>query len=185
MQARARAEAFAVPNELGQLLQSAGGAGLNASTSHDATRFYVSLPVNALELWFALESERMQARQLSSQSWVGVRLQWGHSRAVTCTMARPVVRSQLIDLSGSAKARGQMGQALRRRPCSGSCTARRRSWQRSGARVSTTAPWAPSWRALPRCCCNACCAAPLRMHPPAALMLRHRWPLPTNTPARS
>lgn len=59
---KARADALAVPNELGALLQSAGGIGLNASTSHDATRFYVSLPTNALELWFALESERMQAR---------------------------------------------------------------------------------------------------------------------------
>ena len=33
-----QADALAVPNELGALLQSAGGTGLNASTSHDATR---------------------------------------------------------------------------------------------------------------------------------------------------
>ena len=42
------------------MLQNAGAIGLNASTSHDNTRFFVSLPTNALELWFALESERFQ-----------------------------------------------------------------------------------------------------------------------------
>ncbi len=38
-----------------------GAVGLNASTSHDATRFYVSLPANKLELWLALEAERFRA----------------------------------------------------------------------------------------------------------------------------
>jgi predicted Zn-dependent peptidase len=31
-------------------LQRAGGVGLNASTSHDATKYYVSLPQNKLEV---------------------------------------------------------------------------------------------------------------------------------------
>ena len=34
--------------------------GLNASTSHDATKFFMSLPANKLEMWFALEAERFQ-----------------------------------------------------------------------------------------------------------------------------
>ena len=51
-----------MPNEYGALLQNAGGSGLNATTSHDSTRFFVSLPTNALELWFALESQRFQVR---------------------------------------------------------------------------------------------------------------------------
>ena len=53
-----------MPNEYGAMLQNAGAIGLNASTSHDNTRFFVSLPTNALELWFALESERFQVRLL-------------------------------------------------------------------------------------------------------------------------
>lgn len=42
-------------------LNAEGGVGLNAATSQDATKFYVSLPANKAELWFALESERFQA----------------------------------------------------------------------------------------------------------------------------
>ena len=57
---QSQAEGFAVPNEYGAMLQNAGAIGLNASTSHDNTRFFVSLPTNTLELWFALESERFQ-----------------------------------------------------------------------------------------------------------------------------
>lgn len=47
-------------NGYGALLSRAGAVGLNASTSHDATKFYISLPANKLELWFALEAERFQ-----------------------------------------------------------------------------------------------------------------------------
>lgn len=49
-----------MPNEYGALLQRQGGVGLNATTSHDATKYFVSLPANKLEYWFALESERFQ-----------------------------------------------------------------------------------------------------------------------------
>lgn len=55
-----QASELSVPNEFGALLQRAGGVHLNASTSPDATRYFVSLPANALELWFALEAERFQ-----------------------------------------------------------------------------------------------------------------------------
>ena len=37
-----------------------GGIGFNASTSEDLTTFTVSLPANKLELWAAIESDRMQ-----------------------------------------------------------------------------------------------------------------------------
>ena len=55
-----QAEAYAVPNEYDRILSSAGARGLNATTSHEATRYFVELPANRLELWFALESDRMR-----------------------------------------------------------------------------------------------------------------------------
>ncbi|MYB98838.1 MAG: insulinase family protein, partial [Gemmatimonadetes bacterium] len=55
-----RAEAFAIPNEYAGILAAAGGRGLNATTSFEATRYFVELPANRLELWFALESDRMR-----------------------------------------------------------------------------------------------------------------------------
>jgi len=45
-------------NELGQIVEQAGGVGLNATTSTDATRYFYSFPSNKLELWMSLESER-------------------------------------------------------------------------------------------------------------------------------
>lgn len=55
-----RASTLVVPNEIATILQREGGVGLNAMTSQDSTRYYVSLPSNKLELWFALESARFQ-----------------------------------------------------------------------------------------------------------------------------
>jgi len=55
------AGAAALPNAWGSAIQAAGGRGLNAATSHDSTRYFVSLPSNALELWFALEAARFRA----------------------------------------------------------------------------------------------------------------------------
>lgn len=55
-----RVEAFAIPNEYARILSAAGGRGLNATTSYEATRYFIELPVNRLELWFALESDRMR-----------------------------------------------------------------------------------------------------------------------------
>ncbi|MEM1094526.1 MAG: pitrilysin family protein [Bacteroidota bacterium] len=49
---------FVEPNEFDQIVTRAGGTGLNASTSVDATRYFYSLPANKLELWFSLESDR-------------------------------------------------------------------------------------------------------------------------------
>jgi predicted Zn-dependent peptidase len=45
-------------NELGQIVEQAGGVGLNANTSFEATRYFYSFPSNKLELWMSLESER-------------------------------------------------------------------------------------------------------------------------------
>ncbi len=56
----AEARAFAIPNEYDRILSAAGGRGLNATTSYEATRYFVELPANRLELWFALESDRMR-----------------------------------------------------------------------------------------------------------------------------
>ena len=46
---------------------------LNAQTSHDATKYFVSLPANKLELWFAMEAARFRSpvwRQLHSEKEV-------------------------------------------------------------------------------------------------------------------
>lgn len=45
-------------NEFSKIISQAGGVGLNATTSADATRYFYSLPANKLELWMSLESER-------------------------------------------------------------------------------------------------------------------------------
>ncbi len=45
-------------NELGRIVEQAGGVGLNATTSTEATKYFYSFPSNKLELWMSLESER-------------------------------------------------------------------------------------------------------------------------------
>lgn len=57
-QAQADAGEFSASDELTQVIEREGGSGLNATTSNDATRYFVSLPSNKAELWFSLESER-------------------------------------------------------------------------------------------------------------------------------
>ncbi|BFM40089.1 pitrilysin family protein [Synechocystis sp. LKSZ1] len=57
-QVQAEAEKYVKPNEFSQIIQMAGGVGLNAATSADATMYFYSLPANKLELWMSLESER-------------------------------------------------------------------------------------------------------------------------------
>lgn len=53
-----QAQPFVKQNEFGRLVEQAGGVGLNATTSADATRYFYSFPANKLELWMSLESER-------------------------------------------------------------------------------------------------------------------------------
>src|ERR1051325_3070146 len=52
------ADQYVVPNEFGEIVESQGGVGLNASTDRDETTYYYSFPQNRLELWAYLESER-------------------------------------------------------------------------------------------------------------------------------
>ncbi len=52
------ANKFVVPNQFPQIIESNGGEGMNASTSHDQTEYFYSFPENRLELWAYLESER-------------------------------------------------------------------------------------------------------------------------------
>ncbi|MGB3613970.1 MAG: pitrilysin family protein [Elainellaceae cyanobacterium] len=55
---QAEASGYVRQNELPRIVEQAGGVGLNATTSADATRYFYSLPSNKLELWMSLESER-------------------------------------------------------------------------------------------------------------------------------
>ena len=57
-QLQAEASQYVKQNELGQIVEQAGGVGINATTSTDATRYFYSFPSNKLELWMSLESER-------------------------------------------------------------------------------------------------------------------------------
>ncbi len=57
-QVEAQAAQLVQQNELGRIVEQAGGVGLNANTSTDATRYFYSFPANKLEMWMSLESER-------------------------------------------------------------------------------------------------------------------------------
>ncbi len=54
----AEADKYVVPNQFGKIIEQNGGQDLNASTDYDETAYHYSLPVNRLELWAYLESER-------------------------------------------------------------------------------------------------------------------------------
>lgn len=54
----AQAASLVNQNEFGQIVQEAGGVGLNAQTNADATIYFYSFPANKLELWMSLESDR-------------------------------------------------------------------------------------------------------------------------------
>ena len=56
--AKKAARELARSNAMDEAIDRAGGTGLNATTSRDATRYFYSLPSNKLELFFALESSR-------------------------------------------------------------------------------------------------------------------------------
>ena len=54
----AEADKYVVPNQFGKIVEQNGGQDLNAFTDYDETAYHYSLPVNRLELWAYLESER-------------------------------------------------------------------------------------------------------------------------------
>jgi predicted Zn-dependent peptidase len=55
-----QARRYVVKDEFSRLYAENGGVGYNAFTSKDLTTYLVSLPANKLELWAAIESDRMQ-----------------------------------------------------------------------------------------------------------------------------
>ncbi|MFZ3265282.1 MAG: pitrilysin family protein [Terriglobales bacterium] len=59
-EAVAAADKYSAPynNEFGKIVESEGGEGLNAFTNYDETGYHYSFPINRLELWAYLESER-------------------------------------------------------------------------------------------------------------------------------
>jgi predicted Zn-dependent peptidase len=54
----AAADRYVIPNQFGKIVEQGGGQDLNAFTDYDETAYQYSLPVNRLELWAYLESER-------------------------------------------------------------------------------------------------------------------------------
>ncbi|ABL00809.1 M16 family metallopeptidase [Pelobacter propionicus] len=56
----AEAGTYAIKDEFFELYSKNGGVGYNAFTSRDGTTYLISLPSNKLELWAAIESDRMQ-----------------------------------------------------------------------------------------------------------------------------
>jgi len=52
------ADQYVVSNEFGKIVEQNGGEDMNAFTNYDETGYHYSLPVNRLELWAYLESER-------------------------------------------------------------------------------------------------------------------------------
>jgi len=56
----AEASKFVIKDEFFELYSKNGGVGYNAFTSRDGTTYLISLPSNKLELWAAIESDRMK-----------------------------------------------------------------------------------------------------------------------------
>lgn len=48
-----------VKDEFDRVYTTAGGAGMNASTSNDWTIYFINVPANKIELWFWMESDRL------------------------------------------------------------------------------------------------------------------------------
>jgi predicted Zn-dependent peptidase len=57
-QRQEEAQSFVVPGAFDEIVDRAGGVGMNAFTSADVTGYFYSLPANKLELFCLLESER-------------------------------------------------------------------------------------------------------------------------------
>ncbi|MDX1501461.1 MAG: pitrilysin family protein [Thermoanaerobaculia bacterium] len=57
-EAREKAKELVAKDEFSEIIDRAGGVGLNATTSADRTAYFYSLPANKVELWAHLESER-------------------------------------------------------------------------------------------------------------------------------
>jgi predicted Zn-dependent peptidase len=55
----AAADKFVIKNQFGEIVESHGGVGMNAFTTYDETGYLYSMPSNMIELWAAIESDRM------------------------------------------------------------------------------------------------------------------------------
>ncbi len=58
-QAIKEADKYVVQNQFGEIVESHGGVGVNAFTNYDETGYMYSMPSNMIELWAALESDRL------------------------------------------------------------------------------------------------------------------------------
>ncbi|WP_298270308.1 pitrilysin family protein [Geobacter sp.] len=56
----AEGEKFVVKEEFAEIYAKNGGTGYNAMTGKDGTTYLINMPSNKLELWAAIESDRMQ-----------------------------------------------------------------------------------------------------------------------------
>lgn len=56
----AKAGTYVVKEEFAQIYAKNGGVGYNAFTSKDGTTYLINVPANKLELWAAIESDRMK-----------------------------------------------------------------------------------------------------------------------------
>ncbi|HTV64018.1 MAG TPA: pitrilysin family protein, partial [Bryocella sp.] len=59
LDARDAANKYVIKNQFAKIVEEHGGSGLNAFTDYDETAYLYSLPSNQIELWAALESDRM------------------------------------------------------------------------------------------------------------------------------
>ncbi|RMF86559.1 MAG: insulinase family protein [Nitrospinota bacterium] len=59
-EAQAEARRYLVPDEIGKIYAQNGAVGFNAFTSKDYTQYVVNLPANRIELWMAIESDRLR-----------------------------------------------------------------------------------------------------------------------------
>src|SRR5262249_8132629 len=57
---KARQKELIVKEEFDKIYTAGGGHGMNAGTTEDFTIYFINLPANKLELWFWLESDRLQ-----------------------------------------------------------------------------------------------------------------------------
>jgi predicted Zn-dependent peptidase len=53
-----QAQQYVIPNQFGEIIERNGGEGMNAFTAEDDTAYFYSFPLNRLELWGYLESQR-------------------------------------------------------------------------------------------------------------------------------
>ena len=57
--ATAAAEKYVIPNQFTEIAEQNGATGINASTSLDDTQYFWSMPINRLQLWAYMESDRI------------------------------------------------------------------------------------------------------------------------------